>query len=188
MNLCGDLPLAAQRDNSPVVPISIYLFLDIGREGNSTHDTIPELLIEDSLISISIVLHNLIKTVDQRLLGRHLNRLAAIGETAELHLQLRVVNHEQVGQLVDVLCRSLGLAVEYGCGGYLIAADVFGDLLEAQSLAGLGVEQGLRCCGEVGVLGVLVEVSAGSGEGNWKRYIESGERHGDGGGRDQIVG
>jgi hypothetical protein len=51
-----------------------------------------------------------------------------------------VVNHEQISQLVDVLCRGLGLTVENSSGSNLIATDVFGNLLEAQSLAGLGVE------------------------------------------------
>jgi len=64
---------------------------------------------------------------------------------------------------VDILCRGLSLAVEDGCSCDFIAAYMFGDLFETQSLAGLGVEEGLRCCGEVGVLGALVDVSAGSG-------------------------
>jgi hypothetical protein len=91
-----------------------------------------------------------------------------------------VVNHEHVRQLVDVFCRGLGLAVEDGCGCDFIATDMFGDLLEAQALASLSVEQGLGRCREVGVLGVLVKVSAGSGDDvHWKAYVESAERHGD---------
>jgi hypothetical protein len=43
-------------------------------------------------------------------------------------------------QFFDILRGGLGLAVENGGGSDLIAANVFGDLLEAQCLRGLRLE------------------------------------------------
>jgi hypothetical protein len=47
------------------------------------------------------------------------------------------------------------LTVEESRDGYFIAANVLGDLLEAELVTGLGCEEGCRGGGEVGVLGGL---------------------------------
>lgn len=65
---------------------------------------------------------------------------------------------EQGGQFLDVFGGGLGLAVEDGCGGYFIAADVLGDLFEAELFGGFGVEEGCGCDWEIGVLGGLVRL------------------------------
>jgi hypothetical protein len=62
-------------------------------------------------------------------------------------------------QLFDILRGGLGLTVKNGGGSDLIAANVLGDLLEAQRLRGLRLEQGCRGGREVRVLGGLVVVS-----------------------------
>jgi hypothetical protein len=38
---------------------------------------------------------------------------------------------KQIGQLLNVFARRLGLAVEYGSGSYFIATDVLADFFEA---------------------------------------------------------
>jgi hypothetical protein len=53
---------------------------------------------------------------------------------------------------LDVFWGSLCLAVEEGCCGDFIAADVLGDLLEAELLLGLGFEEGFCRCWKVRML------------------------------------
>lgn len=49
---------------------------------------------------------------------------------------------KQAGKLLNILWRCLGLAIEDGRCGYLIAADVLGDLLEAELPGCFGLEEG----------------------------------------------
>lgn len=79
-------PFAPQSNNSPVIAIRIRLLLHFGRKGNSAHNPIPKLLIENSLVRVPVVLHNLIQPVDQGLLRRHLNGATAVRKAAQLLL------------------------------------------------------------------------------------------------------
>lgn len=156
-NLCStrNSPFAPESDNSPIIPIRIRLLLHLGRKRNSTHDPIPKLLVENRLVRIPVILHNLVQPVDQGLLGRHLNGATAVREAAQLLFENLGRDIEELGEFPDVFWGGLGLAVEEGCCGDFIAADVLGDLLEAELLLGLGFEEGGSGCWEVRVLGGL---------------------------------
>lgn len=77
-------PLSPQRNNCPVIALLIRLLLNLCAEGNRTHNAIPKLLIQYRLVRISIILHNLIQPVDQRLDWRHGSRTSSVGETEQL--------------------------------------------------------------------------------------------------------
>ena len=149
------LPFPTKGNNSPIIPISIRLLLHLGRERNSTHNPIPELLIQHRLIRIPIVLDNLIQSVNKRFPGGHFHRTTTIRKTTQLLLEKRLRNVEDGCEILDVLGGCLGLAVKDGCCGYFIAADVLGDLLEAEFLRCFGFKESLGRGREVGVLGGL---------------------------------
>lgn len=149
-------PLPPQRDNSPVIPLLIRLLVNLGRERNRRHDPVPKLLVQHRLVRIPIVLHDLVKTVDQRLLGRHFHGAAAVREARELLAQLVMGDAEERRELLDVLGGGLGLAVEDCGGGDFVAADVLGDLLKGEGFGGFGGEERCGGGGKVGVLGRLL--------------------------------
>lgn len=152
----GDVPLAPQCNHSPVISILIRLLLHLGRERNGTHNAIPELLIENRLVCISIVLHNLIQPVNQWLPGWHFHRTTPVRKATQLISKPGPVDLQDRGQLFDVFRGGLGLAVENGSYSNLIAADMLGDLLEGEFLGGFSVEEGLGCAGEIRVLRGLI--------------------------------
>lgn len=96
------LPFPTKSDNSPVITILISLLFNLGRKRDCTHNPIPKLLIENRLVGIAIVLHDLIESVDKGFLGRHLDRAATIGEAVELFLQRLLGDEKQIGQLFDI--------------------------------------------------------------------------------------
>lgn len=151
-----DVPLPPQCNHSPVISVLICLLLHLGRERNGTHNAIPELLIEDRLVCISIVLHNLIQPVNQWLFGWHFHRTTPVRKAAQLVSKLGLVDPQDRGQLFDVLGGGLGLAVENGSYSNLIAADMLGDLLKGEFLGGFSVEEGLGGAGEIRVLRSLI--------------------------------
>ena len=79
-------------------------------------------------------------------------------------MQKRLRNVEEGCEILDVLGGCLGLAVEDGCCGYFIAADVLADLLETEFLGCFGFEEGFGGGGEVGVLGGLYQGGLGQFE------------------------
>lgn len=97
-----DLPFSTKSDNSPVITILISLLLNLGRKRDSTHNPIPKLFIENRLVSIAVVLHNLIQSVDKGFLGRHFDGATTIGEAVELFLQRLLGDEKQIGQLFDI--------------------------------------------------------------------------------------
>lgn len=145
------LPFTTKSDNSPVVTVLISLLLNLCRKRDSTHNPISELLVENRLVGIAIVLHDLIQSVDKGLLGRHLDRATAIGEAVELFLQGLLGDVKQIGQLLNVFARRLGLAVEYGSCSYFIATDMLADFLEAQLASCFGFEERCGDSREIGV-------------------------------------
>lgn len=146
------LPFTTKSDNSPVVTILISLLLNLCRKRDSTHNPISKLFVENRLVGIAIVLHDLIQPVDKGLLGWHLDRATAIGEAVELFLQGLLGDVKQIGQLLNVFARRLGLAVEYGSCSYFIATDVVANFLKAQLAGCFGFEER---CGDGGEIGVL---------------------------------
>lgn len=126
-----DIPFSTKSDNSPVITIFISLLLNLGRKRDSTHNPISKLLIENRLVSIAIVLHNLIQSVDKGFLGWHFDGPTTIGEAVELFLQRLLGDEKQIGQLFDIFRWRFGLAVEYGSCGYFIATEVLANFLEA---------------------------------------------------------
>lgn len=150
-----NLPFPTKGNNSPIVPIPIRLFLHLCRERNSTHNPISKLLIQHRLIRIPIILNNLIESVNKRLPWGHFHRTAPVRESAELLLEKRLRNVEDGCEILDVLGRCLGLAVEDGCCCYFIAANMLGNLFETEFFGCFGFEEGLGGGREVGVLGGL---------------------------------
>lgn len=61
------IPFPTQSDLDPVT-LLIRLLLHLGREGDSAHDPVTELLIDDCLEGVSVVLDDLEETVDEGLL------------------------------------------------------------------------------------------------------------------------
>lgn len=105
------VPLAPKGDDGPVT-LLVRLLLNLGAEGNSAHDTVTELLVQDSLVGVSVVLHNLEQPVDQWLLWWHLHLPATVWPAGELVLEHLMGDLKDIGQVLDVVWRSLGLAVE----------------------------------------------------------------------------
>ena len=126
------------------------------READGAHDPVPELLVQHRLVRIPVVLHDLVQPVDQRLLGRHLDGLAAVGEPRELRLEGGMVDVEGLGELLDVLGGGSGLAVEESGDGDFVAAELLGEGFEGELFAGFGGEEGRGGAGEDRVLGGLV--------------------------------
>jgi len=95
-------PLAPKRNLNPL-PLLISLLLHLRAETDRTHDAIPKLLVNHTLVRIPIVLHNLIQPVNQRLTRRHLERAAAVREVHDLGLaQLGLGDVEDLGEVLDV--------------------------------------------------------------------------------------
>lgn len=141
-------PLAPQSDLNPL-SLLISLLLHLRAKRNRTHDTIAKLLVNHTLVRISVVLHNLIKSVHQRLARRHLERAATVGEVHQLGLaQLGFGDLKDLGQLLQVFFVGWGVAVEHGGGGDFLAAEVFGDGFEGEVLGFLRVEEDAAVGGE----------------------------------------
>lgn len=140
----SNVPFTPQSDDGPIVPILVRFLLHLGRERDGAHDAIAELLVQDSLVGVSVVLDDLEQAVDQRFLGRHVDGSAPIRESLELLLQRALLDAEDGSQLLDIFRGWLGLAIKDGSDGDFIAAYFFGDGLEGQVLLRLGFEEGWR--------------------------------------------
>jgi len=148
-------PFSSQCDDRPIVPILIRLLLHLRAETNRTHNPISKLLVQHRLISIPIVLHNLVQSVNQRLLWRHLDTAATVWKPTQLNLERAMVDVEDRGKFLDVFWASSGLAVENGGDGDLFAADFFGECFEGELLLGFCCEEGGGGFGEIGMLSIL---------------------------------
>ncbi|CAG8647440.1 1932_t:CDS:2, partial [Scutellospora calospora] len=141
----------ARKRNLDPLPLLIRLLLHLGTERNSTHDPIPELLINHTLVRIPIVLHNLIQPVNQRLTRRHFERAAAVREVHQLRLaQLGFGDVEDLGEVHEVLLRGGRVAVEHGGRGDFFAAEGLGDGFEGEVLGFFGGEEDAAVGGEEG--------------------------------------
>lgn len=135
------IPLAAQGNLDPIALV-IRLLLHLSAERDRTHDAVAKLLVQHSLVSISIVLHDLVQPVHQWLPRRHLHLPPTIREGSELGLeQLRLGDIEDLAQVLDILLACLGLAVEQRGAGDFVTAESLGDSLEGQVLLLLRGEQ-----------------------------------------------
>jgi hypothetical protein len=81
-----DIPLAPHCNNCPVIAIFVRLFFYLCRKADGAHDPIAELLIQHCFVRISIVLNNLIESIDQWLDRWHRARTTTIGESEKLLL------------------------------------------------------------------------------------------------------
>ena len=129
-----DIPFASQSDDSPIVPILIGLFLHLRRERDSTHNPISKLLIQYSLVCVSVILYNFIEAVDQRLLGRHVHDLATERVAGQLLAQQGLVHAQDIGELLSIFRCCLSLTVENGCDSYFVAAELLCDVLKCEIL------------------------------------------------------
>lgn len=96
------MPFSSDVDVNPLNSVFVGFFLDLGGESNCAHDPISKLLIDNSLVSIAIVLNDLIQSVDQRLLGWHLDALSTVGESSQLRRESCFVDTEVRRQLLDI--------------------------------------------------------------------------------------
>lgn len=136
-------PFAPHRNNRPSGPLLIHLLLHLRAKRNRTHDPISKLLIQHRFIRVSIILHNLIKSVDQRLDGWHGAGAATVGEAQQLLCELGFRHVEDGGELLHIFGRGLGLAVEERGDGDFGAAEFSGDAFEGEGFGGFGVEESL---------------------------------------------
>lgn len=86
-----NIPFPSHSNDNPTIPVLVFLFVNLGGKCNGTHDSIPELLIQDGLVGIPIILYNLIESVDQRFLGRHLHDMPPGRIARQLLRQARMV-------------------------------------------------------------------------------------------------
>jgi len=150
-----NIPLAPKGNLNPL-PLLIRLLLNLRAEADRTHDTIPELLVDHTLVSVPVVLHNLVQPVDQGFTRGHLERTAAVREVHDLGLaQLGLGDVEDLGQVLDVLLVGWGVAVEHGGGRDLLAAEGLGDGFEGEVLGLFGGEEEAAVGGEFGGGGCL---------------------------------
>lgn len=125
-------PLAPEGNLDPVA-LLIRLLLHLRRERDGTHDTISKLLVQDGLVGVSIVLHNLVQTVHQRLLRWHLHSPATIWNTSDFSLhQDPGLDLKDLGELRNVLGACLSLSVEDSCCHNFIAAERVANGLEGE--------------------------------------------------------
>lgn len=132
-----------------MIALLVNLLLHLGAEADGAHDAVTKLLVQDSLVGVPVVLDDLVQAVDERLDGGHWPGAAAVGDGHELRGQDLLGDVEERRQLLDVLGGGLGLSVEEGGDGDLLAAQQVGDLGEAQAGLGLGGEElggGLAAC------------------------------------------
>lgn len=126
----------------------VFLDIDVGREGDGTHDPIAELLVEDGLVSIAVVLDDLIQSIHQWLFRRHVHHMSAVRPLEQLGLELAMVDIKDRGELLDILCRCLGLTVEDSGNGNFVATEFLGQRLKGDTLLLLGFKEGWRGLGK----------------------------------------
>lgn len=136
-----NLPLATESDDGPVT-LLIGFLLDLCAERNGTHDTITELLVQDSLVGVTVVLDNLVESVDKGFCWGHLHLPATVGEASQLVFEDGLVNVQDFCQVLDVFGGSLSLAVEQCSDGNFFAPESLGDGLEGKVLLLLGFKEG----------------------------------------------
>lgn len=89
-----------------------------------------------------------------------------------------MVDRKEGGQLLDILWRSLGLAIEDCRRCYFIATNLLGDLLESQLPFRLGTEQSrcrsrkVRMLRNLLLLAVLLKMAK-----VWRAHVKRSQRH-----------
>ena len=164
-----DLPFAPQGDDCPVVPILVRLLLHLCRERYSTHDTVPELLVQYRLVCIAIILHDLVKTVDQWFSRWHIHNLSSERIPGQLFSELPVVDAQDLGEFLNILWYSLGLAVENSCHSHLVAPELLRDIFEGHILGCFGFEKDMSLHREAvseGALHLVISVYSIDTEGD----------------------
>lgn len=136
-----DSPFALHREHRPGIALLVDLLVHLGREGDGAHDAVSELLVHHGLVCLAVILHDLVQAVDERVPGRHLDPFSTVRKPSQTHLQVGRRDPEQRAELVDVLGRRPGMAVEESSHCYLAAAEMVCDLLEGELLACLALEE-----------------------------------------------
>ena len=152
----ANIPLATQVDVHPCNTILVYFLVDVRREGNGTHDTVAELLVDHCLVCVAIILHDFVQSVYERLLGWHRDAPSPVWKARELCCKSALINAEVFGKLRHILFRSSALAVKDGSNSYLGPSKFLCNSFEGDLLLCLRVEQGRRGGGETGMLRSLV--------------------------------
>ena len=137
-----DIPFASQGDNSPIVPIFVRLFLNLGGERNSAHNSISKLLIQYGLVCVSVVLYNLVEAVDQGLPGRHVHDLSTERVSCQLRAELNLIHAQDIGELLHIFGCRLGLTVEDCCNSYFITAKLLCYVFKCEVLGCFRFEEG----------------------------------------------
>ena len=91
------IPFAPEGDDNPLRASLIHLLVDLAAKGNGAHDTISEFLVEYRLEGITIVLHNFVQPIDQRLDWGHGAGSTAVREAHHLGGDFLLGDTEQPG-------------------------------------------------------------------------------------------
>ena len=129
----------------PLDAVLVGLFLNLRGECYCAHDAIAKLLVNDGLVSITIVLHDLKQAIDQRLLRWHLDTFPSVWKATQLRVKNGLLNPQVRRQLLDIFWGSASLSVEHSSNCDLTSTELLSDCLERRSLFSLGGEE--RCGG-----------------------------------------
>jgi hypothetical protein len=144
-----NLPFSSKSDDSPIALLVGFL-LDLCAEADGTHDTITELLVQNGLVCITVVLDDLVESVNQRLLWWHLHLASTVRVTRELRFKQRLIELEDLSQVLDILWRGFGLSVEEGCDSDFFTSEGFGNGFEREVPDLLSLEKRRRRGREAG--------------------------------------
>lgn len=109
-----DIPLSTQRNDGPVNSLLVRLLLNLCAECNSAHDSVTKLLVQHRLVRISVVLHNLVESVDKWLDGWHRSSTTSVRAACVELGKLGLGDVENGGELRDICFVGLRLSVEDG--------------------------------------------------------------------------
>ena len=95
-------------------------------KSNRAHDPISKLLIQNRLVRIPVVLHNLEQSIDQRLTGWHLQQLASGWDAGDVGGEEGGDGDvEEDAEVLHILVAGFGLAVEErGYGDFELVPDL----------------------------------------------------------------
>ncbi len=132
---------ASQRDLNPVA-LLVRLLVDMGGEGDGTHDPIAKFLLNDTFVGWPVVLHDFKEPVDGWVARRQIEECSPrrTPPRRELLLQILPRDGECGGELVEVLSTGLGLAVEERRCGHLVPSNALAQGVPRQLVLLLSLE------------------------------------------------
>ena len=145
-----NIPFASKCDNGPSIALLIDLLLNLCAKRNRAHNPVAKLLVQYRLERVSIVLHNLVKSVDQRIFWRHWTSRSSVRVNTERLGQVLLGDVESGGEDLYILRGSGGLPIEESRNGDLGTVELLCKVLESEVVLGFGLEEELGGGREVG--------------------------------------